>query len=226
MTPIRMRSLAGLVLVSTVVLTGCGSTPDFNPGVAARVGDETVSSSDVRDLAADYCSAAETQLGDQALANHYLNGRVAGALALRSAADQALASYGVPQDPSYDAAVEQGKKSDSIASLTDAQAEALIEVQGSEIYVSAAELAIGKKVLGGSPSDEDATAAGQKAFIAWLDDNDVQIDPKYGVEITKDQSVLADTGVSFPVSDTATTADNSQPDSAAAALLPETQRCG
>ena len=40
--PRTLRSLAGLALVSTVVLTGAAPRPTCNPGVAARVGDETV----------------------------------------------------------------------------------------------------------------------------------------------------------------------------------------
>ena len=42
MTPTRLRSLAGLALASTVLLTGCGSAPAFNPGVAAQVDDQTI----------------------------------------------------------------------------------------------------------------------------------------------------------------------------------------
>jgi hypothetical protein len=70
-TPTRLRSLTGLALASTVLLTGCGATPAFNPGVAARVGDESISLGEVDDVAEAYCSAAEEQLQEgQVLPQH------------------------------------------------------------------------------------------------------------------------------------------------------------
>src|SRR5262245_52676895 len=83
----RKRGLAGLAVVSAVLLTGCGSVPDLNPGVAARIGDDTFTTSDVHDTATAYCDAQKPQEG-QALPQRYINGIVAGSLALRAAADQ------------------------------------------------------------------------------------------------------------------------------------------
>ncbi len=75
MTRTRARSLAGLALASTLLLTGCGSVPGFNPGVASRVGDETVTTNDVDEVTESYCGAAEAQLTDgQVLPNSYLRG--------------------------------------------------------------------------------------------------------------------------------------------------------
>jgi hypothetical protein len=219
----RLHTGAGLA-VAAVLLTGCGAVPDLNPGVAVRVGDDTVTSQHVADLASDYCDAAAGQLKGQPLPRHYLNGRVAGSLALRSAADQLLAETGTTADASYDAAVKQAES--QLGDLEPAQRAAIVEVQGSEIYVAAAELAIGKKTLGGTPSDADATAAGHKAFLSWIDDHDVRIDPRYGVAIDKGQAVPDDTGLSQAVSKTATTADAATPDSTYAGGLPQTQRCG
>src|SRR4051794_23638873 len=159
--------LAG-VAVAAVLLTGCGAVPDLNPGVAVRVGDDTVTTRDVADLAADYCDAAASQLTGQALPRHYLNSRVAGSLAVRSAADQLMDDRGVTVDASYDAAVKQAEG--QLASLKPAERAAIVSVQGSEIYVTAAETAVGRDELGGSASDEDVQAAGEKALLAWIDD--------------------------------------------------------
>lgn len=218
-----MIRLAG-VAVAAVLLTGCGAVPDLNPGVAAQVGDDTVTARDVADLASDYCDAAAPQLQGQPLPRHYLNGRVAGSLALRSAADQLMAAHGVTIDTSYDEAVTQAET--QLTDMTSAQRDAIVEVQGSEIYVAAAETAVGRKSLGGAPSDEDAKAAGEKELLAWIDDHDVRIDPRYGVAIEKGQAVLKDTSLSQPVSKTAKQADAGTPDSTYAAGLPQTQRCG
>jgi peptidyl-prolyl cis-trans isomerase SurA len=221
-----VRSLAALSVVSAVLLTGCGSVPDLNPGVAARVGDETVSTDRVRTVADDYCAAAVPQLQQQGqvFPRHYLNGQVASALALRSAADQVLASYDVQPDPSYDKAVANAES--QLGDLSATQRDALIEVQGVQLYVKAVELAVGRSDLGSSASDDDAEAAGAKVFESWLDDHHVAIDPRYGVTIDKGKSGIADTGVSFAVSDTAKQADADNPDATYAATLPESQRCG
>jgi len=220
----RVRALAGLAVASAVLLTGCGAVPDLNPGVAVRVGDDSVSTRDVADLASDYCDAAEPQLKGQALPRHYLNGQVASSLAMRSAADQLMAAHDVTVDKSYAEAVARAET--QLGDLTTAQRDAIVEVQGSEIYVAAAETAVGRATLGGSPSDEDAKAAGEKEFLAWLDDHDVRIDPRYGVAIEKGQSVLTDTSLSMGVSKAAKQADASTPDSTYAGGLPSTQRCG
>lgn len=222
----RLGGLAGLAVVSMVVLSGCGSTPDLNPGVAARVGDDTVSVQHVADVAAGYCAAAEPQLQGQVLPNHYLNSQVAGSIALRSAADQMMAEHDVTIDDSYTKAEASARKDQSLAALDDSAREALIEVQGAQTYVSAAEISVGRAELGGSPSDDDAKAAGEKVFLAWLDDHDVKIDPKYGVAIVKGQAVIDDTSLSYALSDTATKADASTPDTAYAGALPDSQRCG
>ena len=225
MTRVSPRSLGAVGLaVAAVLLTGCGAVPDLNPGVAVRVGDDTVTTRHVADLASDYCDAAAGQLEGQSLPRHYLNGRVAGSAALRSVADQLLAEVGTTADASYDAAVAQAES--QLGDLKPAERAAIIEVQGTETYVAATELAVGKKVLGGTPSDEDATAAGKKALLAWIDDHDVRIDPRYGVALEEGQAVLEDTSLSQPVSKTAKTATAETPDSTYAAGLPQTQRCG
>ncbi|WP_345522445.1 hypothetical protein [Nocardioides conyzicola] len=220
----RLCTGAVLAAASAVLLTGCGAVPDLNPGVAVSVGDDTVTTRHVADLAADYCKAAAPQLQGQALSRHYLNGRVAGSLAVRSAADQMLADHDVEVDASYAAAVKQAEA--QLKDMTGAQRDAIVEVQGSSVYVAAAEIAVGKAVLGSSASDDEVKAAGQKEFLAWLDDHDVRIDPRYGVAIEKGEAVLKDTSLSHAVSGTAKQADATTPDSTYAATLPPTQRCG
>ena len=221
MTRIR---LVGVAIAATVLLTGCNEVPAFNPGVAARVGDDTISVSTVDDMTADYCAAAETQLQEgQALPQHYLRGQVAGSLALRAAADQFAAEHGVSADPSYDAAVKQAEQ--SLADLSEAQRQAIIDVQGAATYVTAVEKAVGAS-LGGGGGDKAKQAAGQQAFQQWLADQDVSIDPRFGVSIDDGTSQLVDTSLSYALSDTSTKADADQPDTEYAGALPDTQRCG
>jgi peptidyl-prolyl cis-trans isomerase SurA len=218
--------VATLAAASVVLLTGCGAVPDLNPGIAVRVDDEKVSTRDLEELATDYCSALSS--GEQAggaVPNHFVYGLSASSLGLRSAASQLMAEHGVTPDASYDKTVEQAK-TEQLASLDEAQRAAVIEVGAASIYVTAAETSVGRKVLGGTPSDEEAQAAGQKALVAWIDDHDVQVDPKYGVSIDTGTAVLSDTSVSYAVSDVAKAGQAEQPDNALAAALPESQRCG
>lgn len=219
----RLAGLAGLA-ASAVLLTGCGAVPELTPGVAVRVDDQSMSTRDVHDAATAYCAAQGSVNGQgQALPNHYINGLVVGGFALRSAADHQLAAHGVTVDESYQQAIDAAPE---LAKLSPEKRDAYVQVAGSALYVQAAELSIGRAVLGGSPTDADAQAAGRKEVAGWLDDHDLRIDPRYGVTIDQGVLVADDTSVSFALSKTATRADADKPDATYAATLPSTQRCG
>lgn len=219
MTRIRLIALAS---ASILLLTGCGSVPAFNPGVAARVGDETISVNEVDDVSTSFCTYVEGQLQQgQVLAGHYLRGQVAGALALRAAVDQFADEQGVSAADDYATAVDQAKE--QLGSLPDDQVQAVIDVQGVTLYLQAVEKSVGEEQ---GASGDAATKAGEQEFLAWLDDQDVDIDPRFGVSIDKGVTTPVDTSLSYGLGDTTTKADADQPDTAYAALLPETQRCG
>lgn len=232
MTSTRLRAMAGLALAATLLLSGCSNgVPAFNPGLAARVGDQVITLSRVDDVATSYCAAAEKQLQQgQVIPQHYLRGQVAGALALRTAAEQFAAAHDVTPDATYDQAVAQAKEQDALKALPADQVDALIEVQGASVFVGAVELSAGRAILSDrgktNPSDKAAAAAGQKAFRDWLADNEVRIDPRFGISIESGQTTKTDTSVSYPLGDVASKADADQPDAAYAAGLPAAQRCG
>jgi hypothetical protein len=220
-TSTRLRSLAGLAVVAAVALSGCSSVPALNGGVAARVADETVTLQDVADTSAAYCSAVETQLQDgQTVASSVVSSQVAGSLALRSAAEQFAADEGVAADASYDES-RDGLEA-SITDLTDAQKEAVREVNLARPYALAVQLAVGKQL---GSDDDDAAAAGAEAFTAWIDDNDVRIDPRFGISLESGEIKLSDTEISLPVSDQARGAKSTD-DQSFSADLPSSQRCG
>jgi peptidyl-prolyl cis-trans isomerase SurA len=236
-TPTRARSLArpwaGLAVAAVLItgLTGCGAAPALEPGVAARVGDARISVDQVDQVTEHYCEAAERQLSQgQVIALHLLRGQTAGALALRSAAEQFAADRGVTADPSYDRAVQNAEQ--SLASLSSDERQALIDVQGAGAYVSAVELAAGRRIVaqqgttGGAAADKAAQAAGAAAFRTWLADHDVHLDPRFGVSITDGQPKPVDTSLSYPVSDAAKSGAATDADPTYAAALPSTQRCG
>lgn len=223
MTPTRVRSLAGLA-AAAVLLTGCSSVPAFNPGVAARVADSTISSNEVDQTAADYCAAVETQLQEgQAVPNSVVSSQVAGALTLQEAAEQFAAAKGVDADPSYQDAEDSLEQ--SISELAPEQQEAVRKVNLARPYVAAVELAVGIQDVG-DDDPEAAAAAGHEAFAAWVDDQDVRIDPRYTVTIEDGTIAPTSTAISFPVSDVAQAGEASEPDPEAGSALPASQRCG
>jgi len=219
----RLSSLAGLAVAATVLLTGCGSVPGFNPGVGVRVDDATFSMDEVADLSSAYCEAVETQLQEgQMVANSMISQQVAGSLALRSAAEQFAAAAGVAPDAAYAQSEQQLEA--SIADLTPAQQEAVRRVNLAEPYAQAVQLAVGKQA--GSTDAQAALAAGQDEFTTWLGEQDVRIDPRFAVSIDEGTLAPATTELSYSVSDTATRAAATEPDPTYAAELPQSQRCG
>ena len=57
MTSTRTR-LAGLVLLALATLSGCGG---LHPGIAAEVGDQSITDAEVDQLAQDVCTAVQSQ---------------------------------------------------------------------------------------------------------------------------------------------------------------------
>ena len=230
MTPTRSRRTvkpwAGIA-VAALLLTGCGAAPALQPGVAARVGSDRITVRQVDEVTQHYCEAAEQQLSKgQSIAQHFLRGQTAGALALRAAASQFAADEGVTADPSYDQAVKNAEQ--SLSSMTDQERQAFIDVQGAGAYVSAVELAAGRRIAakhGGGAGDKAAQAAGASAFTRWLADHDVQLDPRFGVSIAGGTTKPADTSLSYAVSSVAKSGAENSADSGYASTLPVTQRC-
>ena len=221
----RTRSLVGLALASTVLLTGCNAS-GWNPGVAVRVDDETLSLSDVQDTTAAYCSAVETQLEEgTAIANAVVGTQVAGSLALRSAAEQWAASVGVEPGDDYDIAADSLDR--ALEGLSEDQQQAVRDVNLAQPYLESVELVYGQQEVGESDKQADAArAAGQEAFAAWLDDQDVRIDPRYAVALEDGTVTRVETQVSLPVSEVAKQVSSGEPDADYANGLATSQRCG
>jgi hypothetical protein len=226
-----LRPLAGLAVASTLLLSGCGvAGTGFHPGVAARVGDDTIRLSTVDRLAKDYCSAVESQLADskRILPNQYLRSGVAGQLALVSAARQLADEQGVGAGIQYDRKV--GELESATSTLPEEQQEAVLEVESAPAYLAGVLQAVGEKLLAADGTDRpDAAAAaaeGEKALSAWVTENEVEIDPQFGLVIEDGKPVAADTSISYGVGTAAENGVAEAPDQAYAASLPDSLRCG
>lgn len=225
------RTLTGVAAASVLLLTGCGvAGTNFHPGVAADVGDISITTDHVDAVATDYCIAIEDQLAadNQIWPRRYLRGGIVGQLALKAVAEQLADLYDVSTGQQYDQKIASLEQAVSALSA-DAQ-EAVIEVEASGTYISDIQLAIGTKLLveqgTAEPTSEQAAAEAQQVFAEWIDDNDVQIDPQYGVDFVDGLPVPADTNVSFASGDTAKLGGAEKPDPDYSSGLPAAQRCG
>ncbi|MCD4536342.1 hypothetical protein LRP67_19800 [Nocardioides sp. cx-169] len=226
----RVR-LAIVAAAVTVGLTGCGvAGTSFHPGVAADIDGDTVTTGHVDELVYDYCEAVRDQLSQDgsAVPLGYLRSGVVGQLTLAAAAEQLAEEQGVEPTQEYASALAELRA--QTAALTEAQRDAVLEINGSGVYVQAVELAVGRKLLSEegqrSPDDQTAGQRGVDELNAWLEEHDVEINPEYGIEIVDGQPVDADTQLAVGVGDTARTAALQEPDQQYAKSLPASQRCG
>ncbi len=229
--PLRLPTglAAAAALLMAGVLSSCGvAGTGFHPGVAAEVGDDQVKLSTVDTIARDYCSAIKEQLSGQALPNRYLRGGVVGQLALVSAARQLAAEYDVEPGVQYEQKVAELRA--AVATLDEGAQDAVVTIESAGTYLSSVATAVGTQLLTDAgesdPGASEARAAGEQALVTWLDENDVQIDPRFGVRIEQGAVVPADGSVSTAVGDTARAGIVDSPDPEYAASLPASLRCG
>jgi hypothetical protein len=220
----RLGVLAPLGLTTVLLLTGCGAT---QPGTAVQVDDETISLSRVDEVAADFCTAIEPQLDSQAqtLPNSFLRGGIAGTLALRSAAEQVAAEYGVEAD-SEQYLTARAELERSTATLPEDVRDSVVEVQGATAYIEAVQAAVGEQELDGEGSYEDFVNAGAEVMTGWLEEHEVEFDPSLNTTLEDGNIASTDEALSFAVSDQAKAGLAAEPNPAEARMLPATHHCG
>lgn len=228
--PTRWTGLIAGPVLALTLLSGCGvAGTEWHPGVAAEVGDEVVTTNRLDSVVTAYCSAIEEQVAanGQALPLSLLRTGIVGQLALVSAAEQLADLYGVDPAGSYDQQVRELK--DAVAELPEDVQEAVLDVETANAYLDGVSIAIGRKQLrdrGQTPTDQEASAIGQQTFADWIAENPVDIDPRYGVEVTDGGLAPVDDTLSVAVGETAQQGTVQQPDPAYTERLPSTQRCG
>ena len=221
--PVPVRA-GGVVLAATLLLSGCAG---LRPGTAVEVGDEQITTSELDDVTTQFCAALEEPLDQQAqtIPHSYFRGGIAGVLALREVATQVAADYGVEAD-SEQYRQQLADLRGQIATLPESQQEAVVQVEGSPFYVQAVQAAVGEELLGGEGEDSDFEQAGAEEMQRWIDENGVEFDPSLNTTIRDGQVAQADSSLSFAVSEGAKAGQEEQPNAAAAAALPASQRCG
>ena len=143
------RSVAGACVAALALgLTGCGvAGTGFRPGIAAEVGDRTVSTDEVDTLVSTYCSAIDDILAEQSqlVPLSVFRSGIAGQLALVSAAEQLADDYGVEPADDYQRAITEIEK--QIGDFSESEQEAVVQVESAATYVSAVQLSVGEQIL-------------------------------------------------------------------------------
>lgn len=216
-------AVAGLLLP----LSGCGSA---SPGVAARVGDETLSVNDIDGAAGRMCTA----LGDQfeaestTLPMSFVRQGTIQLLTLRSQALQVADDYGVEPGSSYLNDVAQQKR--TAATMPEEVQDTYVELTSTNALANDIVQQVGGIVLAdrgvSDPTVDEISQAGLDVFNQWPDANGIEIDPRYGLESIDGVLTPVDTNTSVAVGERATTALSGDPDPAYARTLPLTHRCG
>lgn len=227
-----VRSVRALAVLPVVLLTGCGvAGTQFHPGVAAQVGDETITTRHVDEVTSNYCKAIErvnqdsAQGGGQQTPLRYLSHEFANSLVIRAVAERLADEYDVQPTGDYQANLAQLEP--QLEPLTEDEADAVREVIGANDYADNVLTQIGEQLLedeGTTDSTpEDQLAAGRDRLAEWADDNDVEVNPRYAIEFGTPEQV--DTDLSYAVGEAATGGLVAQADPAYTSSLPDHLVC-
>jgi hypothetical protein len=222
------------------LLTGCAGA---QPGVAARVGDESIRVSEVNRLTDGFCQAIERQLESEGtvLPMNVVSGSVVQVLTMNAAARQLAEEHGVEPSSNYVSNLANIEQS-SEGMPEDAQ-EANVTLRSGAAYATDILTTIGRHELEAEGAEEansdEALAKGQDVLSVWLAENEPEIDPQYHIAIGDFQPEALDTSTSYAVSGGSKAAALSdlfaftelEPEqheefTAYARDLPESQRCG
>src|SRR3954451_5136147 len=135
------QAVAALVAAAAALtLSGCGQA---SPGVASKVGDQTVSTSDVNRLTSGYCAAFADQFKAQGQIYplRYVRAYVAGQMTLKAAAEQLAADNGVTEPAGYTDSVKQLEQ--QLAGLPESDRANVMAVESAGAYVQAVETEVG-----------------------------------------------------------------------------------
>ncbi|MGD9957836.1 hypothetical protein [Nocardioides sp.] len=229
MKMLRTRTrLAALALISLGALSGCGG---LHPGLAAVVGDSTISNNDVDSLGRDLCTVVTSSPEQQTTAFPRSTAleAVVQRFVMRSIADQMGEEYDVSASSTYDADVDAAKQQ---FSYVDPEVlDRVLDLLVADRYFNDVLTSIGKEALvaegASQPTAEDQLAKGVQLAQVWETTHDVAINPRFPSLSLGDTSFTQTPDqTSVAVSDFARQAAKTPPDAEWIAGLPAAQRCG
>ncbi len=230
MRTIRRARLAVAVvgIVAGGLLTGCGiADGGVRPGVAAEVGDTTISLDDVEAAAEKLCDLRGQDPATQGVpvSGAEVRTRALQTLVLRTIADGLADDFGITPSPTF-ASLEKAVDDEGTV-------QARLSL-GLSYFVNVMQAVGAQEAEPGTP-EEDQLAAGIAAAQAWTEREGVTTNPVFPDLAVGDMAVefIRDDDLSVAVSDFADDAmtdtdrlGEQEGDSAYAAALPESQRCG
>ena len=227
--PARSRVVrVGAVLGAAALLAGCGAA---RPGVAAQVGDESISIAEVDDAALVACDYVESQ-GQEVLAMRTVRALLLAAMVNRSVGDQVAAEYAVTAGTQFEQQLAQAESQG--AALPAEQRDVIVALQSAQPYRQAVTEAAARKALAQEgvidPSAEQLEGKASILVSQWTQGNDIAIDPRFDVGIADGVATPAASSGSLgiPVSQAAKDGEQQDPQalSTYAQSLPASQRCG
>lgn len=231
MTTTRRARLGIAAALTAGLLTGCGvAGTAFQPGVAAEVGDQTISTDRLDDLVTDYCSfvAANPNPEQPVQARFGYRSELVSILVQRAAVEQAAEEYDAELGATYDTQLADLER--NFASLSEGQQEALVTINEALLFGFEGRVAIGQAALsaegGAEPDGAAAEVRGAEIVAEWIESNDVEINPEFGLALDGAELAASDQDLSYAVGDEAQAGTADQPDPANADSLPASQRCG
>jgi hypothetical protein len=230
--PVRLQRSLPVLAISVVLLSGCGvAGTEFHPGIAAQVGDDTITTRHVDQVTDDYCQAVEKvskdqgQTGAQRTPLRYLTHDFANVLIVEAAVQQLADEYDVQPSATYKSGLAQLEP--QLTKLDEAEKDAVREVIGARSYATDVLSTIGGIELAKQGNDDatadEKTKAGDEALKAWEADHDVVINPKYGLDFNDPKPV--DTDLSYALGTTAKAGLADQPDTSYTSALPDSLTC-
>jgi peptidyl-prolyl cis-trans isomerase SurA len=227
-----VRTLRALPVLGVVLLAGCGvAGTQFRPGVAAEVGDQTITTRHVDQVTDDACQALQklnqdpSGAGSERTPLRQISRQVASALIEKAAAEQLAEQYDVTPSPDYKTGVAQAEG--QLSAVSGAQKDAVLEVIDAQSYSSDVLTQIGEIELE-KQGTEDSTAEDQfneglKVLADWKGDHDVVVNPKYGIDPGSNDVV--DTNLSVAAGTTAENGLVADPDTSYTDALPDNLVC-
>lgn len=227
---LRSRAVRGLALAGAgLLLTGCGAA---RPGVAAQVGEETITLSEVDAAAIDVCKGLATIQPGTVVPMRLARDVVLISEINRRIGDQVADEYGVSPGTDYEKQVADLRT--QLSALPSDQLQAFLDLQTGGVFrdaitTAAARLSLQRDGVG-SPTAQQISDRAVDLGMSWTDTHDIVIDPRFAVAI-KDgapDQVQGGSAVSVALSETATLGLENDPANLESYLrtLPASQRCG
>lgn len=224
---VRPALLASTVVLSASLLAGCGvSDAAFEPGVAAQVGDRSVSLASVDDAVGATCTAL--QANPQSLATGYSGAQlrqiVLAQLVLRQLGDELARENGLDADRLYSQAETTARN--NLTAVPDDVADAALPVFAGGAYINLVIDQVVTATLGTSANQQVRQAAGQQVLANVEKQVGVETNPLFApLDFTVQSGSGPRADLSVAVSPIAEAADAASPAADQVQALPANQRC-